>query len=340
MNSRYAIQNPTSRHARMFASAAAALALAGLGATSIASAQIVFPKPAAPAAVLPANGSLERAASPNLTQLAFRWNQSGAFGTPSQPLPTQFVICLMRAGDPPCAYPGTFLVPATGGTPIYNNLQVVGYAYNYTAQNIADTFIDRALTWAMGSCVGARCSYTTTSRSLWLTSKELYAIDVQESFNSGPASGQFEITAQGDNRGSTASGTTSTEFVMWGVYNDGPGRCLTNPNRPGLNNADEVITNNGSQIPLGMLGPPGARVAPANTIAIRPAGGSVDYTIIADSQSLPAGAMSGNLATWRKPFPAVTLPVSYVVRIYVDSSNVLRELNESDNWRAECLTYQ
>lgn len=332
-----------------------ALTGALLCASGVSWAQFQLPKPSAPALVDPASSALLPGQPNGASVVTFKWNQYGIFSMPSQPLPTHFVVCLQRASAPQtCAWPGTWTMPANSGVPIYFNFRVTGYQYTFRAPppapdpGIGDSLLDAQMTWIVGACVGqsnGRCSFSAP-RNLWLTTKELKAADV-EAF--GSTRGLLSATAQADNLGTTPSGETITDFILWQVYNDGPGRCLTNVNAGFLNSSDEVITNNGSTFSIGSLPTSGGQhVAPAGTIAIRPSTALIDGTTF-NSPSVPVNGRSINLATWQRPLMGFSYPASFAVRIFVDSRplpgmpaipgvfGALRELNENDNWRAECL---
>lgn len=324
----------------------AALTGALLCASGASWAQIIlFPKPSAPALVDPAPSVLLPGQPNGASVVTFKWNQYGIFSMPSQPLPTHFVVCLQRATAPQtCAWPGTWSMPANSGVPIYFNFRITGYQYTFRAPppapdpGIGDSLLDSQMTWIVGSCVGqssARCSFSAP-RNLWLSTKDLRAVDVEQF---GSARGLLMATAQADNLGTTASGTTQTQFVLWHVYNDGPGRCLTNVNAGGLSIWDETITNDGSLKRIGDLptNAAGQRLAPAGIIGIRPSSGLVDFANFNNSPSVPVGATQANLATWERLLSGFGYPASFVVRIYVDSSGALVETNEGNNWRAECL---
>lgn len=309
---------------------------------------IMLPKPAAPAPAQPSPGAWLRGTPNGATVITFKWNQNGVLSTPTYPLPTNFVVCVKLQTDiAPCAWPGTWNLPAIGGTPYYANFRIVGYQYSSTppAPGIPDNLLDVPLKWIVGACIGqsnTRCSFST-SQALRLSTKDLKAVDVQGGFTNRS---QLQVTAQADNPGTTDSGTTMTSFVLWHVYNDGPGRCLLDVNSPRLSPNDQYITRNGSTFPISSLPvSAGMRIAPSDLIAIRPANGYLDGQNLS-SQSLQANAASGNLATWTYLFgpdqnpndwtPA--FPASLAVRIQVDAFGALAELNEWDNWLTECTT--
>jgi len=315
---------------------------------SAAQAQIVFP-PAAPlptpVPISPASGATLKGSSPNLTAIQFRWSENGVFSTPTQPLPSHFVLCIKPTAGAACTFaPANFLpVGSLTSSALFNNGHAIGWQYTYTtpAGSIVDSLLNVDATWSVGACrnaVATNCVFSA-ARPLYISSVDLSPFNISNDSTSTNA----VFTAKANNNGSTTVPSIPFKSVIFAwdaIVNPATGRCEKNINRADLiNNADVLVfMDNGANrwlTTLPMSG--GSRVAPALVVGMAFFNNGLGVRGDEDEfgPSLPGGAV-GDVAKISFPLPAAQRPKPFVVTMRPDSTYLVREYDEDNNPGAGC----
>jgi hypothetical protein len=312
-------------------------------------AQIVFPPPASvpvPVPTAPASGGIVKGEAPSLTTFNLQWVEYGVFSTPTQPLPSHFVVCLKLASAPNCTFaPGDF--KAVAGIPnskYYNGWQHVGYQYTYTlrAGSVPDSLLDADSTWSVGACrnaTAASCVFSAP-RALRISAVDLSVHQVRN--NSTLAQAKF--LARLMNNGTNTIYSTppfKTSIIAWDAVKDpATHRCLTNVNDPSVRDDPDVIVfmDDGSTAWMTTLPTPGnVRTAPSLVVGMHKWTGGT--TVRGNEESIQFDVPPMRVvdaATAAFDLPAAQRPKPFVVRVLADSRGLVKEFNEDNNFGAAC----
>jgi hypothetical protein len=327
--------------------------VAALALSCIARAQrIIIPNPAPPVLGSPqvdatVKGMANVPGPGNTTTLPFTWIEYGILNTPSQPLPSHFVVCVKLSSQAQnCAFaPGDFkTVGSLASSKVYNaNWQLVGYQYKYTlpAGSIADNLHDFALNWSVGACRGAAvsaCSFSAP-RALWISTVDLNANHIADESTATHA----VFVAESMNGGTTTipSLPFNTNMFAWEALRDlGTGRCRIDIDSMDVQNDPDVIVimddgNGRFMVDLPMEN--GRRKPPVKVIGMhRWNGGFNVHGVTAPfGMSLPSGLVAEAATLSFELLPA-DHPKAYAVTMRADTSYVVREFDENNNSGAAC----
>ncbi|HYJ42538.1 MAG TPA: hypothetical protein VEW08_17235 [Steroidobacteraceae bacterium] len=318
---------------------------------SAASAQIVFPPSAllpTPVLSTPAAGATVKGEVPALTTVRFAWVEYGLFSTPSQPLPTHFLVCVKLASQAAnCTFgPADFLpVGALPHVTVYDGSLAIGYRYTYDmpAGSIADSLLNVDTNWAVGACrnaVAANCVFSAP-RPLWMSTLDLNAQNIADDSSSTHAI----FRAQTRNGGSTNLASippVETSIFAWDAVKDPvTSQCRTDIDSPDVRNDPDIIVimDNGATRWIQTL--PiinGVRTAPVLVVGMHrwnkglTVRGEEDFL----QYDLPPGGISQNATTLSFELPKAQRPKPFVVTMTADRNGAVKEFDENNNSGAAC----
>jgi hypothetical protein len=305
--------------------------------------------PLAPIAIAPVSGVARGSAYG--AGLALSWAQGGA-SLARPPAAQHFVVCIgPAAAAGACAWPGQYnmpvaSVPSTAYVHPQFGQQPGVRAYTWRLPGAATAnLLDRDLAWSVGACTStstATCSFSAR-RDLYWSTRNLTKPDFQNvRRTSGSATGGMTMSITGDNAGDSATGPFRVSVQFLEALTDGrTQRCIEDVNAAGLADTDLVIFRSGASQELWSLPRDGAgrRVAPGVAGISRPpqAMPPTDVSV----SDVPANTATAMLAqnvgfsfSWGSP-PAPYKRFIGVIKL--DANDDVREWDESDNGKGECL---
>lgn len=323
------------------------LALALLGA-SVASAQIVIPKPAPPVLVAPAGGSTLRGQAMAATSFQVKWNQWGVIGSTQQPLPTFFAVCVKPASQAAnCSFTPAHFVP-TGSIPsvrLFNGLVHSGYQYTLSlpvaGTSIADSLLDIDLTLSVGACRGAgasACSFSPAS-ALYLSARDLRATTISPDHTSTQAVYEHKFR----NEGSTE--IPNVPFIVsvneWQALINSMAQCRIDVTAGDVRMNPNVIvfldSGDGYFMPdYWRIFPTGSPPPPAKVVGMHVWNGGFNIwgANLQFASALPAG-LAGQ-TDYSFPVPGSERAKGFITYTFADSTHLVREFDEANNRRAAC----
>lgn len=314
-----------------------------LAATAVAQIQPPIVSRNAPLRISPAGGfHTYQYGSPNLS---FVWQQSPVFAFPGQ-LPTHFLFCLKRIGDPNCSHAtavANLLPTQIPRTTIYSALlQPIATRYTYTP-TIPDTKLDYIVAWQVLGCTTNADSSCLASSHQWMVAStlELDASDV-----SGNVSvNDYVVSTEGTNHGTRslsayAEPVHNTVWVRTALMDASGTVCRTNPNDADIRNDMSlyVIDGFGRMTHFGSL-PRGAdnKYIVNNVVAIYRWGDSYSVSELPSDDIAPGQTRS--LHSHTVTFTPEQRPRALAAGVHLDSGDVLQEADESNNGSAECEVF-
>jgi hypothetical protein len=313
-------------------------------ATAVAQIVPIVPSRTAPVRISPAGGFHDyEYGSPNLQ---FVWTQSPVFALPGQ-LPTHFLFCLKRIGEPDCSHatavanllPGQ--IPRTTVRSPFTN-QPTATRYTYTPP-IPDTKLDYLVAWQVAGCTTNADSSCLHSSHQWMVAStlELDAVNV-----SGNVSGNdYVVTTEGTNLGTRslsayAHPVQNAVWVRTALLDASGTTCRTDPNAADIRNDTSlyVIDGYGRMTAFGSL-PRDANnnYVVSNVVAIHRWGES--YTVSEEPSADIAPGQTRSVGTVTASFTSMQRPRALVAGVSMDSDNILQERDEVNNGHAECEVF-
>ncbi len=323
--------------------------LALLWATAASAQVITLPKPFPPAVVTPASGATLRGEASARTSLQVTWNHWQVLHTPQQPMPTHFVVCLRPASQMAnCSFAPADFVPVGSFQPtrLFSGLVHAGYQYTLSlplaGMTISDALLDIDLNLSVGACRGpgaSTCSFSASS-AVFLSARDLRAVNVSSVHTSANAVYQHKFK----NEGSTdIPGVPNIPIKVavneWQALLNANNQCLLDVNHRDVrldpNVIVFVVTGDGYWMPdYQRLLAQGATLPKVVGMHRWTGGGNVPGAVLSFGLSLPH-SRTGQV-DFSFVLPQALRPRGYITYTYVDSTNVVREFDESNNRRAEC----
>jgi hypothetical protein len=301
------------------------------------------PRPTAPAPPwtgMPAAGAHEAVAGN--TRPIFTWAQGGWYIAQTYPTANWFVVCL---GDPAqvatCSWPGTWSAAAASipRVEIVNGQTGVStgrFRYTFSpyalpASALGNKLLDRELAWNVGACVTqnqSTCSFGTPN-TIRFSTRNLTSTSLTSTRNTDGTHGYITYALTVLNSGTSNSGAFDAEVEFWQAAESG-GSCVTDPAAPGLQGNDQAVLRDGRIVELDKL----------------PAGMAIEGIIHPNAMGSIMGAFTisgldpGNSTTvfseeYKFPW-GMTETHAFVAVGRADTSDSVREFNESDNRFGDC----
>jgi hypothetical protein len=274
--------------------------------------------------------------------ISFRWSHVDVSLPVVHPRPRHFLICLYKSGVNTClTTPSKWWVSELTQRrgELWRDIprRVVGYRYYFQpSDRLTSDQIDRRMHWAIGSCTTTQvssCEFTPKPVTVWFSTKNLRA-DISNF--SVPL--RLDVTGDVENRGSTDSGTFTSELIALPaiVDADDPNLvCEQNVNAPGLTDGDVAVTGSGEELLLGALAklPNGDRTTEGKGVAAIYRSGAVRSSASNAFSAIPPGAEASAVYLDEEN---TSTPAVWVTIFKVDTTNAVVEFDETDNVFVEC----
>lgn len=302
------------------------------------SASQVAGAPHFPTSLSPAGGT--EAARGGLRTIA--WNQLIAAGPTVRPNPTYFVICLkpyLENGLAPSCGPNdaTWTESVNNPSPA---LTRNGSRFVFDPpRGLTAEELDRPLRLSVGACFLFTCSYASTA--LWYSTKNVFAA---RPVPAASTQSDWMIDVLADNQGSTAIARYSGQLAYWEVLTEvwqGSVACAVNVDAPTYRDDPTIwtIDERGTLLPITQLPRVDDRHVGIPIVGLMRLGAPYGQrAFVTNATALPPGEIVDVwIARVALPIPDSGRRRAYVVVARHDTTNVIREYDESDNTRARCM---